>query len=316
MPVPTFEEITLPLLQSISDKKKHAFRDIKETLAAYFKLTERERNELTPNGNNQFGVNISWAKTYMKYAELLEQIDRDSFKITDSGLETLKKNPQKIDRKYLEKFDGFVTWKQKKFHKKSDAHNLLIRYSPQDQRIHEEQKKWNDVMGRAYHFKAIPNYKKIQPDTGVVWFYTYDNDLYFWGFGSVRDVLKTKNDTFIAVMGDFHPFDQQHDENSGNDPKLVKCPPTIQEQIKKSGSWNVHNSIIQIDKNIFNRISKIKAPPIFDDTELPFPSNDSLRDARIKISEEILVDDNTLNHIFSTLLSGKKHTPCWPSGLW
>ena len=141
MPVPTFEEITLPLLQSISDKKKHAFRDIKETLAAYFKLTERERNELTPNGNNQFGVNISWAKTYMKYAELLEQIDRDSFKITDSGLETLKKNPQKIDRKYLEKFDGFVTWKQKKFKKKFDAHNLLIRYSPQNQRIHEEQKK-------------------------------------------------------------------------------------------------------------------------------------------------------------------------------
>ena len=169
-------------------------------------------------------------------------------------------------------------------------------------------------MGRAYHFKATPNYKKIQSDTGVVWFYTYDNDLYFWGFGSVRDVLKTKNDMFIAVMKDFHPFDQQHDENSGNDPKLVKCPLTIQEQIKKSGSWNAHNSIIQIDKNIFNQISKIKAPPIFDDTELPFPSNDSLRDARIKISEEILVDDNTLNHIFSTLLSGKNILLVGPVG--
>ena len=136
----------------------------------------------------------------------------------------------------------------------------------------------------------------------------------FWGFGSVRDVLKTKNNTFIAAMKDFHPFDQQHDENSGNDPKLVKCPPAIQEQIKKSGSWNAHNSIIQIDKNIFNQISKIKAPPIFDDTELPFPSNDSLRDARIKISEEILVDDNTLNHIFSTLLSGKNILLVGPVG--
>ena len=314
MPVPTFEEIILPLLQSISDKKKHAFRDIKETLATYFELTERERNELTPNGNNRFGVNISWAKAYMKYTELLEQIDQDSFKITDSGLETLKSNPQKIDRKYLEEFDRFVTRKQKKFKKKPDAFNLLIRYSPQNQRIHEEQRRWNDVMGREYSFKDIPNYKKIQPDTSVVWFHTYDHDLYFWGFGSVRNVLKVENGILTAVMKDFHFFDQQHDENSGNDPQSVKCPPTIQEQIKKSSSWNASNSIIQIDKDIFNQISKIKAPPIFDYTKLPFPSSDSLRDARIKISEEMLVDDNTLNHIFSTLLSGRNILLVGPVG--
>ena len=110
MPVPTFEEITLPLLQSISDKKEHTFGEIKETLAARFKLTEGERNELAPGGNNRFGVNMSWAKTYMIYAELLESAGRGSFRITDIGLETLKKKPQKIDRKYLERFEGYVAW--------------------------------------------------------------------------------------------------------------------------------------------------------------------------------------------------------------
>ena len=317
MPVPTFEEITLPLLQSISDKKEHTFGEIKETLAARFKLTEGERNELAPGGNNRFGVNMSWAKTYMTYAELLEGAGRDSFRITDIGLETLKKKPQKIDRKYLERFEGFVAWKQKKFKKKSSAQNpnLLIRYLPQDQRIREEQKNWNDVVGRAYHFKeSTPNYKKIQSNTDVAWFYTYNDDLYFWGFGSVRSVIKTKKGMFIAVMKNFHSFDRQYDENSGNEPKPVKCPPTVQKRIKKNSSWNAHNSIIQIDKNIFNQISKIKTLPTFNNAELPFPSSDSLRDARLKISEEILVDDSTLNQIFSTLLSGKNILLVGPVG--
>ena len=154
----------------------------------------------------------------------------------------------------------------------------------------------------------------MQPNTGVVWFYTDKNDLYFWGFGSVEHVGQAKNNELIAVMSKYHPFNQQYDKNSENAPKSIKCPLNVQEQIQSSNRWNPYNSIIRIDKKIFNQIVKIRAMPIGDDAELPFLSSDLLKDARIKISEEIIVDDNTLNQIFSTLLSGKNILLVGPVG--
>ena len=303
--VPTFEEITLPFLQSISDEKEHTVKEIKKTLAVYFTLSERERNELMPSGKNRFNANTSWAKTYMERAGLLVQTSSVSFKITDRGLETLKKKPQKIDRKYLERFDEFVAWHQTEIEKEATIQkNLLIRHAPSEKRVREERKRWKDVLGKEYHFKKIPNYKAMQPNTTVVWFYTDNNDIYFWGFGSIKNINEAIDGKLVAAMQDFHSFDLQYDERSDDEPRAIRCPPNLETQIKKGDSWNKHNSIIRIDQNILNQILKIMAPPISNDAELPFPSNNSLRDARTKISEEILIDDGTLNQIFGTLLSG------------
>ena len=291
----------LPFLQSISDKKVHTIKEIMESLAAYFKLSGKERIESLPSGNNHFGVNASWAKTYMKHAGLLKDTDRGSFKITDRGIETLKRNPQKLDRKYLERFEEYVTWRQGK--PPVPENNLLIRHNPNEQRIHKKQKRWNDILGKEYHFKVIPNYKAVVPNTTVVWFYTYNTDLYFWGHSRIKSVNKTPSES-VATMKYFHSFDPQYGESSGSTPRPIRCPSDLQQQIKEDKSWNMNNSIIRIDNKIFTQILKIQALPSTDDIELPFPSNDSLRDASIKISEEILVDDDTLNQIFSALLSG------------
>ena len=295
----------LPFLQSISDIKEHTLREIKETLVEYFNLSGKERGELLPSGNNHFDVNISWTKTYMKYAGLFEETGRGSLKITDRGIETLKKDPQKIDRKYLERFKEFVIWRQKQPNGKTNVQNknVLIKHNPYEKRGREKQNRWNDVLGKEYHFKRLPNYNAILPNITVVWFYTYNADLYFWGFSRIKNVNKTQ-DEFVATMKDFHPFDSQYDESSGDTLQPIRCPSNLQKQIKEDSGWNIRNSIIQIDEKIFKQILKIQAPPISDDMELPFPSNDSLRDASIKISEEILVDDDTLNQIFSSLLSG------------
>jgi restriction system protein len=50
MPIPDFQSILLPLLQSCADSQEHGLRETIETLATSFQLTEEERQELLPCG--------------------------------------------------------------------------------------------------------------------------------------------------------------------------------------------------------------------------------------------------------------------------
>jgi len=94
MPIPDYQSIMLPLLKYASDKKEHSMREAIEYLANLFKLTEQERKELLQSGQQYvFDNRVGWAKTYLKKAGLLESTKRSFFKITDLGLEVLKKNP-------------------------------------------------------------------------------------------------------------------------------------------------------------------------------------------------------------------------------
>ena len=73
MAIPDYQTIMLPLLKLAGDKQEHKFRDAIETLANSFKLTENERKELLPSGQQEiFNNRVGWARTYMKKAGLLE----------------------------------------------------------------------------------------------------------------------------------------------------------------------------------------------------------------------------------------------------
>ena len=50
---------------------------------------------------------IAWAKTYLKKTGFIESPKRGYYKITERGLTELKKNPKKIDSKYLSQFTEF-----------------------------------------------------------------------------------------------------------------------------------------------------------------------------------------------------------------
>ena len=62
----------LPFLQSIEDKKEYTSRSVIETLAEYFNLTEEERNEPSPGGNNLLTINTNTARLHMKHAGLID----------------------------------------------------------------------------------------------------------------------------------------------------------------------------------------------------------------------------------------------------
>ena len=107
--IPDYQTLMLPLLKLVSDGKEHKYRDIIENLAIELGVTDVERKELLASGNQAiFDNRVGWAKTYLKKAGLLDSPKRASFVITDLGIQTLSKNPGRIDAKYLRQFPSFL----------------------------------------------------------------------------------------------------------------------------------------------------------------------------------------------------------------
>jgi restriction system protein len=99
----------LPLLKLVSDGQEHKYSDLIEKLAIEFQVTDEERKELLASGNQAiFDNRVGWAKTYLKKAGLLDSPKRATFIITDLGRQTLSKNPDRIDAKYLRQFPAFL----------------------------------------------------------------------------------------------------------------------------------------------------------------------------------------------------------------
>jgi restriction system protein len=112
IPIPDYQSIMLPLLKFAGDKKEHSIREAIEHIANIFNLSEEERREVLSSGQQYIIDNrVSWARTFLKKAGLLESTKRAYFKITDRGLEVLQKNPKEINVKFLEQFPEFVEFK-------------------------------------------------------------------------------------------------------------------------------------------------------------------------------------------------------------
>jgi len=107
--IPDYQSIMLPMLRLVADKKEHKYRDLIENLATEFQVTDEERKELLASGLQAiFDNRVGWAKTYLKKAGLLDSPKRATFVITQLGLDTLKKNPDRVDAKYLRQFPAFL----------------------------------------------------------------------------------------------------------------------------------------------------------------------------------------------------------------
>jgi len=113
MPIPDYQECMLPLLKLASDGKDHRIRDAIQAIADKFDLSEEERRELLPSGGTLvIASRVSWARTYLKKAGLLEDPKRGCFRITDRGLSILKSKPPSIDSKFLRQFAEFQSFQK------------------------------------------------------------------------------------------------------------------------------------------------------------------------------------------------------------
>ena len=127
MPIPDFQSLMRPLLDCASDGKEHALREVIERLAVHFGLTDAERKQLLPSGNQEVFVNrVAWAKTHLKMAGLLDSPKRGYSSITPLGLNVLADFPERIDLKVIRQQPGYL---EARGGTKSETQNKT---SPQD----------------------------------------------------------------------------------------------------------------------------------------------------------------------------------------
>src|SRR3989442_2985864 len=109
MVLPDYQTLMLPFMQTIQDNQMHDLNEIVEVLAKQFKLSDSDRVEMLPSGKQRTFYNrVGWARTYLKKAGLLETPGVGKVKITPTGIELMRKNPTRIDRKFLMQFPTFV----------------------------------------------------------------------------------------------------------------------------------------------------------------------------------------------------------------
>jgi len=104
----------LPLLNVLKDGKEWAMKDLTDQLADEFELTIEEREELLPSGPSRVLVNrVAWAKTYLKEAGLVAPVRRGVIKITATGSDVIKANPNRIDDAYLRQFPPYLEFRNR-----------------------------------------------------------------------------------------------------------------------------------------------------------------------------------------------------------
>ena len=108
MAVPPFSEFMLPLLQFTEDGAEHQLSAARDALAARLGLSEKDRNELLPSGGQtRFDNRVTWARTHLRKANLLEQTGRAQFRVTARGQAFLAEGWTRIRMDDLLRFEEY-----------------------------------------------------------------------------------------------------------------------------------------------------------------------------------------------------------------
>jgi restriction system protein len=106
--IPDFQTVMLPLVETLADGQERTMRELTDLLADRFKLTEQERQEVLPSGQQSiFSNRVAWAKSHLKYAGLLENPARGRVRISEMGRKVLADKPQAINIKLLKRFPSY-----------------------------------------------------------------------------------------------------------------------------------------------------------------------------------------------------------------
>jgi restriction system protein len=111
MAIPDFQTLMLPLLEALADGQQRTMRDVTASLADHFGLTEDERQQLLPSGENKLFVNrVAWAKAHLKAAGLLDNPSRGNVRIADEGRRVLAAKPGKVTLALLKRYPSYLAF--------------------------------------------------------------------------------------------------------------------------------------------------------------------------------------------------------------
>lgn len=109
MAIPDFQSVMRPVLQAVGDGVPLPLSELRVRIADVFQLTEEERKERLPSGNQTVINNrVGWARTYLNKAGLLTIPDKGMVQITDRGREVLATGPERITVSWLKQFPEFA----------------------------------------------------------------------------------------------------------------------------------------------------------------------------------------------------------------
>ena len=107
MSLPKYNELYGPFLKAISDGSIHNLKDIKSFIVSLLNISNEELLQRLPSGLQTVIDNrISWAKTFLKKAGLLENPSRGNYILTDVGRKALP-DADHITNEYLKRYESF-----------------------------------------------------------------------------------------------------------------------------------------------------------------------------------------------------------------
>ncbi len=113
--MPGYQDFMLPLLQLAADGREHSVREAMDTFATHMGITDTEQNELLPSGTQtKLHNRVSWAASYLNNSLLLERPRRGRYRITQRGLDVLRRKPQRIDNAFLNQFEEYRSFKTRR----------------------------------------------------------------------------------------------------------------------------------------------------------------------------------------------------------
>jgi len=123
MSIPDYQTIMKPLLEYLNKNPgPHRLQDVVDELSNFFNLTEEERKELLPSGQQaKIDNRVAWARTYLKKAGLLEDPKRGYVQISEKGVDVISQNPDTINVKFLNQFPEFQEFRKRRKVKNIDS---------------------------------------------------------------------------------------------------------------------------------------------------------------------------------------------------
>ncbi|MCB9967854.1 MAG: restriction endonuclease [Geminicoccaceae bacterium] len=113
MTVPDFQTLMLPVLQAVASEETMTSVELRERVAAAVGLSAEDLAEMLPSGRQStFANRVAWANIFLQRARLLEPVRRGTYRSTARGHEVLRKNPPRIDMKFLEQFPEYLEWRR------------------------------------------------------------------------------------------------------------------------------------------------------------------------------------------------------------
>jgi restriction system protein len=105
--VPDYQSLMLPVLRAAAAGERR-IGAVVQSLAEELGLSEAARAALLASGRQTIFANrVHWAKTYLAKAGLVEATKRGHFRLTRRGVDVLAASPERIDNRFLSRFEEF-----------------------------------------------------------------------------------------------------------------------------------------------------------------------------------------------------------------